>query len=706
MNSHPRRLGFESLEDRHVFAAGPFPDTVLHDFAGPTADGASPLGSLTLVGDVLYGTTSSGGASDMGTLFQIDRDGTDYTILHEFAGLDGRLPQHGALLRDGTKLYGTTLAGGLLDSGVIFSYDTALPSNSAYSVIHTFNGLDGALPQGGLTLVGTTLYGVTTAGGLLGQGTLFKIDVSGNPLTFASLASFGLLNGSHPVGAPVFLNNHLYGTTTTGGLFGVGTIYDYNFLTLGTVHTFAGGASDGASPGNGALTAIGNLLYGTTTAGGTDNLGTLFSFNPTGSVVSVLRSFAGGATDGEIPQGSLSAQGTILYGTTSEGGPADAGTAYSFDTADASYDILHFFGGGTTDGANPADGVVYLAQPGRVTLYGLTTHGGADGFGTIYSVQVPVADPNAISVTSADYQGSPQVTVYNDDGTLRFKFMAYSKSFLGGVRVAVGDVNGDGTPDIITAGGPGKRQAVRVFSGVDGTRFAQFYASNKYFSGGLFVAAGNFDADAKAEVVVSFGSGGTGAVQTFNIDATITVFPGPLGLFYPYGKSKSGVQVATGNIDGVGTDELIVAPGWGGNSLVAVYNASGTLINSFTAYGKPFTGGVFVAAGDLNGDGKAEIVTGPMQTNTSQLRVFNGQTGVMQSEALIYGNNFFGGLRVAIADRNQDGIGEIMTAPGILGNQNVLTLDGTTLAVLDSFFAGYPGIRKIRGVFVAGSRSF
>ena len=147
-----------------------------------------------------------------------------------------------------------------------------------------------------------------------------------------------------------------------------------------------------------------------------------------------------------------------------------------------------------------------------------------------------------------------------------------------------------------------------------------------------------------------------------------------------------------------------MAPGYGGDSLVKVYSADGTLFSSFTAYTSPFTGGLFVAAGDSDGDGKAEIVTGPAQTNLSLVRVFNGETGAMLVESYVYGQTFRGGVRVAIADRDQDGIPEIATSPGILGDQNVLFLDAATLATVDNFFAGYPGPRKVRGVFIAGSQ--
>jgi uncharacterized repeat protein (TIGR03803 family) len=694
-----------------MFAAA---DVLLHTFAGGPADGELPQSQLALAGSVLYGTTSEGGANDLGTLFSLNTDGSGYTVLHEFAGGagDGSQPQFGALIVDGTMLYGTTFAGGSSDLGVVFSYDTSLPPATAFSVLHSFAGglLDGASPRGGLMLDGTTLYGVTTAGGLLGQGTLFQIDTSG--AGFQLLAIFGGIAGSAPIAAPTLLNGHLYGTATAGGASGVGTIYDYDVSggTLGVLHDFANVADNGASPEHGKLAVIGDTLYGATSAGGAQLLGTLYGYDttaPAASAFSLLHSFAGGPADGSHPLGSLAVADELLLGATAQGGASGNGTLFTFDPGSSIYLLRYSFAGSPTDGSTPVEGPVVTSQPGRATLFGTTSTGGAPtGSGTVYSLQIPVANPNAISVTAADWQGRPQVTVYNADGTERFSFRPYNKKFLGGVRVATGDVNGDGIPDIVTAPGPGPRKKVRIFSGVDGSSIAAFNAGSKSFSGGYHVAVGNFDADASQEVVVAFGSGGTSAVQTFNIDAgAVTVFPGALGLFYPYGSSfKGGVQLAAANLDGVGFDELITAPGYGGNSQVQIYSASGALLNSFVAYDTPFTGGLFIAAGDVNGDLLPELITGPAQTNQALVRVFDGQAFTQLAESYVYGENFRGGVRVAVADRNQDGIGEVMTAPGILGNQNIRFLDGATLATIDQFFENYPGPRKVRGVFVAGSR--
>ena len=127
-------------------------------------------------------------------------------------------------------------------------------------------------------------------------------------------------------------------------------------------------------------------------------------------------------------------------------------------------------------------------------------------------------DPNAIFVTSADWQGKPAVTVYNADGSLRYELKPYKKSFVGGVRVAVGDVNGDGLPTSSPRPALESEHPIKVYNGPDGEQIDKFKVGSKSFSGGFYVAAGNFDGDAKDEVVVAMGNGGNSSVRVFDVD--------------------------------------------------------------------------------------------------------------------------------------------------------------------------------------------
>jgi uncharacterized repeat protein (TIGR03803 family) len=150
--------------------------SLLHSFTPATGDGYDPEGSLTLVGSTLYGMTRQGGGA--GTIFKENTDGTGYAVLHNFAGQvggDGAHPD-ALLTLVGGRLYGTTDSGGTANLGTIFSMNL---DGSGYTVNHSFFGgtADGSDPQGDLTLVGSTLYGMTAAGGTSNFGTIFAIPV-------------------------------------------------------------------------------------------------------------------------------------------------------------------------------------------------------------------------------------------------------------------------------------------------------------------------------------------------------------------------------------------------------------------------------------------------------------------------------------------------------------------------------------------------
>jgi uncharacterized repeat protein (TIGR03803 family) len=310
-------------------------ETVLYTFLGRVSDGANPAGGLVRDAEGnFYGTTNYGHEpAGYGTVFKLSKTGEE-TVLHAFAGgsSDGANP-FGGLLRDKAgNLYGTTIAAGGSDNGVIFKVSKA----GKETVLHSFAGYpsDGANPTlAGLlmdksgNLYGVTYFGGSGAGCRGGCGVVYKLSKSGG---YAVLHSFtgGTKDGCYPYGTPVMdKNGNLYGTTVACGSSNAGIVWRVSKKGTETVlHNFAGGSSDGAYPEAGVTMDAEGNLYGDTTGGGDlsctlagDNgCGVVYELNTKG-VVTVLHAFTG--PDGAFPCGVLmrDANGTF-YGTASGGG--------------------------------------------------------------------------------------------------------------------------------------------------------------------------------------------------------------------------------------------------------------------------------------------------------------------------------------------------------------------------------------------------
>jgi hypothetical protein len=297
--------------------------------------------------------------------------------------------------------------------------------------------------------------------------------------------------------------------------------------------------------------------------------------------------------------------------------------------------------------------------------------------------------PAPLVAVGAGPGGAPLVNVYDTVGTLVRSFLAYDPGFRGGVRVATGDVTGDGVADIVTAPGPGGGPDVRVFDGA---------------TGGVFVAVGNFQSihnppGARKEIITGAGAGGGPHVKRFNAQTGEL-----LESFLAYDPGfRGGVTVAAA----LGTEfppDIVTGAGAGGGPNVRVFSGiDGTLKQNFFPYAPGFTGGVFVAVERTGPGGRPVLITGAGAGGGPQVEVFDAFFGTLTlvQSYLAYDPGFLGGVRVAAADLNGDGTSDVVTSAGPGGGAHVKGFDGATGQVLRSFLAYDPGFTG--GIFVGGS---
>jgi uncharacterized repeat protein (TIGR03803 family) len=358
------------------------PEQIVHAFAGGT-DGNYPDSGLTLGSDDnFYGTTSYGGAHNLGTVYRMTPAGV-HTVLYSFAGGpgDGQYPASGLDRGDDGAFYATTTAGGAYGSGTFFRITLA----GTETMLYSFGAIgSGATPQG-LTLLDGNFYGTTSYGGAHNLGTVYRMTPAGVHTVLYSFA--GGSDGERPVaGLSDDSDGNLYGVTYYGGTNNFGTIFRIAPDGTGytTLHSFAGEPADGEYPGVKLRDVSSGTLYGSTGAGGANGLGTIFTYDPSSGVTSVIYSFAGAPGDGNQPSSRLRVgnDGKNLYGVTFYGGYFDSGTFFQITPAGV-LSVLYSFAGGS-DGQSPSSSLL-LTPDG--TFYGTTVTGGPTSNGTIYQIK-------------------------------------------------------------------------------------------------------------------------------------------------------------------------------------------------------------------------------------------------------------------------------------------------------------------------------
>ncbi len=570
--------------------------------------------------------------------------------------------------------------------GTLTAGDVTFAAGSTFTVDLSTGTSDRLTATGPLNLGGATLNLASVTGSVT-VGTVITI-ASGSSVTgtFASLAN----NATISVGGQAFRINYtgtavtLTAVTPASPLFTsatAATFYSggpYSFTVTGTgtpPPTFA--VTAGALPAGITLAPNGTLSGVATQVG-------VFPFTIT-------------ATNGIGPAATQSFTLTVLQGipatiTSPSSTRFTLGLGGTFPITAAGFPTPTLAVGPLPAGFsfNPATGVLTAAPSvpfGTYTIDVTATNGiGTPGTQTL-TVTVATAQVGRTAVS-----GSPVGTaaVFNPGaaGSLNPAQVATVDPFgVRGinVRTAVADVNGDGVDDVILVTGPGTPVKFAVVSGTDFRTVlvapTSPFAGSENFTGGGFVAAGDFDGDGKAEVVVTPDQGGGPRVSIYSVTGSrVTLRANFLGI--DDAAFRGGARPAVGDVNGDGVLDLIVAAGFGGGPRVAIYDGADVLtgqldrlVPDFFVFEPTLANGVYVAAGDVNGDGFADLIFGGGPGGGPRVLVLDGKTAVDAGVAVALGTplaDFFvnnsdatrGGIRVAAKYLFGDGRASVLVGSG------------------------------------------
>jgi uncharacterized repeat protein (TIGR03803 family) len=347
--------------------------SILHSFGTAPDDGRNPCAALLQARDgFLYGTTS-GTDADPGTIFRLAMQGGTFDTLFHFPAdrLRGAVPCAALVELLPGILLGTTSSGGKSNLGTIFRI-TSDGSNQV--VLHSFSGgrRDGSTPTGRLVLDGATLYGMTSFGGSNYSGTLFSIRRDGSE--FAVRFSFGE-HGSDPIGALAPARNGRYFGLTTGGGFGYGTLFCWrpHETSLKTLFQFSFGGPDASMPQSILVEGNKGALFGTA-FGGAANAGAIFTLRTNGQSYKILHSFTPNSNGYSATTVTADNSLDRLFGMTQLGGRWGVGTLFSLRQDGSDFKIIHHFGNPHHQGFGPfGDAKLLIGSDGW--LYGALAFG-------------------------------------------------------------------------------------------------------------------------------------------------------------------------------------------------------------------------------------------------------------------------------------------------------------------------------------------
>jgi RHS repeat-associated protein len=304
---------------------------------------------------------------------------------------------------------------------------------------------------------------------------------------------------------------------------------------------------------------------------------------------------------------------------------------------------------------------------------------------------VPPTPPPSVRVFAVgSAAGSGQVRLYNADRSERFTATPFGEGFAGGIRTATADFNGDGIPDLVAGTGPGWATQVVILDGVTQTLLFAIDPFEAAFTGGVYVAVGDINRDGKPDLVVTPDEGGGPRVRAFSGVGFVQ-----LADFFGIEDTsfRGGARAALGDITGDGFSDLIVVAGFGGGPRVSVWDGASLAdgkwwrkpIGDFFAFELALRNGVFVAAGDVDGDGYADLVASGGPGGGPRVSVFDGRQ-LSESGTQIRKADFFagdignrGGTPVVARDLDGDGFADLLAGAGAGAGSRVTAYTGPAL---------------------------
>ncbi|MDZ7798613.1 MAG: hypothetical protein U5L76_03260 [Patescibacteria group bacterium] len=294
-------------------------------------------------------------------------------------------------------------------------------------------------------------------------------------------------------------------------------------------------------------------------------------------------------------------------------------------------------------------------------FYSLESGDGFKAYSSLYTGGVKTAtadldgDGTAEIVTGTSQGGGPHVRVFDSLGNIKSQFFAYQNSFRGGFNLDIGDVDGDGQKEIVTAAGPGGGPHVRIFD-MNGNLENQFFAYALAFRRGVNLAVGDVNGDGVAEIATGTMGASAPHVRIFNGQGSL------IDQFFAYPEHfRIGINVLISDVNNNGQGEVITAPYQSGGPHIRVFESNGNLISQFFAYAQAYRGGVNLASGDVDGNGTQEIITGTSFNKAPHVRMLDINGGVV-GQFFAFSSSNRNGVYVSSGDVNNDGLDEIITS--------------------------------------------